>query len=262
MRAEPGRSASVEELLRLLKPITQEDPGPCPYLPGRDKQYESFYAVGLSGSELAGLLAEGWRKFGPYFFRPACPGCRRCVPLRVPVRRFAASRSQRRVLRRNRDLQVRFGPLHYTERSYQLYRAHARQRFAIDSSLNDFASCFYLSSCPALQSEIYLDGQLIAVGFLDQADDALSSVYFCFDPGFGDRSPGIFGALVEIDQARRLQLDYYYLGYLVEGCPSMHYKDHFRPREYYDWRSGCWQAVSAPPIGLPGPGEIEQEPVK
>lgn len=237
--------------MRQLEPIRLEAPGPCPYLPGREKQYESFYAVALSGSEIGGLLAEGWRKFGPYFFRPACPGCRRCIPLRVPVRQFVASRSQRRVLRRNQDLQVRFGPLHYSERIYQLYREHARQRFALDCSLKDFAGCFYLASCPALQSEFYLEGQLIGIGFLDQAADALSSVYYCFDPRYSERSLGIFGALAEIDQARLLQLDYYYLGYLVKGCSSMHYKDHFRPREYYDWQTRRWQAVSAPPIDLP-----------
>lgn len=234
--------------MQLLRPISRDALEPCPYLPGREKQFEYFFAVSLSGTELAGLLAEGWRKFGPYFFRPACPGCRQCVPVRVPVKSFAPSRSQRRVLRCNQDLQVRFGPLRYRERIFELYRKHSLQRFGIDSTPNDFASYFYLPSCPVLQSEVYRGEQLIAVGFLDQASDALSSVYFCFDPEFADRSLGIFGALVEIEHARRLGLDFYYLGYLVDGCPSMHYKDHFRPRQYYDWETRAWQDVTSAPV--------------
>jgi len=236
--------------LQQLKPISLDQLEPCPYLPGRQKQYEYFYAVSLSGTELAGLLAAGWRKFGPYFFRPACPGCQRCVPVRVPVADFKLSRSQRRVLRRNQDLAVRFGPLQYTERIFQLYREHSRQRFGAESSLDDFASYFYLPSCPVLQLEVFLGDQQLGVGFLDRASDALSSVYYCFDPAYSERGLGIFGALQEIEQARQLGLDYYYLGYLVNGCTSMHYKDHFRPRQYFAWNTGQWQEVTAPPISL------------
>jgi arginine-tRNA-protein transferase len=236
--------------LQLLKPVSLDNLEPCPYLAGREKQFEYFFAVSLSGAELAQLLAAGWRKFGPYFFRPACPGCRECIPVRVPVRQFVPSRSQRRVLRRNRDLQVRFGPLQFSERIYQIYREHARLRFGTDCSLDEFASNFYLPSCPALQLGVYLDDLQIGVGFLDQASDALSSIYFCFDPAFSERNLGTFGALVEIERARQTGLDYYYLGYLVTGCSSMRYKDHFRPREYYDWVRQTWSPATDPPAAL------------
>lgn len=236
--------------MQQLKPISLDQLEPCPYLPDRLKQFECFMAVSVSGAELAGLLAAGWRKFGPYFFRPACPDCRQCTPVRIPLKSFAPSRSQRRVLRRNRDLDVRFGPLRFRERIFDLYREHSLQRFGSDSSLNDFASYFYLPSCPVLQSEVYLGKQQIGVGFLDRASNALSSVYFCFAPDHTQLSLGVFGALMEIEHARRLQLDYYYLGYLVEGCPSMHYKDHFRPREYYDWDARQWREATAAPLSL------------
>src|SRR3712207_9042668 len=35
----------------------------------------------------------------------------------------------------------------------------------------------------------------------------------------------------EIDEARRTGIPYYYLGYWVEGCGTMHYKNSFRPNE-------------------------------
>ncbi|MRR38689.1 arginyltransferase, partial [bacterium] len=51
--------------------------------------------------------------------------------------------------------------------------------------------------------------------------------------------------LKEIGQARALGLRYYYLGYFIPGSPRMAYKDHFRPRQYYDWSSSRWCPASA-----------------
>lgn len=227
--------------MRLLSEPAHDQLEPCPYLPDRQKRYRYFYALEVSAAELDELLQAGWRKFGPYFFRPDCPDCRNCIPLRVPVAAFVPSRSQRRVLRRNLDLEVRFGPLQLTDEVYRIYREHSAGRFDQSTSLEEFATSFYLPSCPALQSELYLNGAQVGVGFLDVASGGLSSVYFSYDPQFEGRSPGIFSVLREVEQARRLGLGYYYLGYYVPGSPRMAYKDRFRPREHYDWQSGRWQ---------------------
>lgn len=227
--------------MQLLSEPAHDQLEPCPYLPDRQKRYLYFYALEVDAAELDELLRSGWRKFGPYFFRPDCPGCRNCIPLRVPVAAFVPSRSQRRVLRVNRDVEVSFGPLQLTEEVYRIYRQHSSGRFAQQTSLEEFATSFFLPSCPALQSELHLAGEQIGVGFLDHAADGLSSVYFSFDPHYARRSPGVFSVLQEIDQARRLELAYYYLGYYVPGSPRMAYKDGFRPREYLDWASDLWR---------------------
>ena len=223
------------------------EPCPCPYLADRVYVPEYFLAGGLSAGELAPLLAAGWRKFGLYFFRPACPECRQCLPLRVAVDCFTPSASQRRVLRRNADLQVSCGPLRYSEAAFALYQAHSRVRFGQESDHEGFMASFYQSSCPALQLEVRLQGALVGLGILDLAGDGLSSVYFCFDPRHSRRNLGTFGALQEIELTRQLGLPWYYLGYFVPGSPRMAYKDHFRPRQHFDWASQCWQEVTAPP---------------
>jgi len=227
--------------MQLLQDVRLERPSPCPYLPGRERCYETFLAQGVGPGDLGDLLDGGWRKFGPQFFRPACEGCRQCIPLRVPVREFAPSRSQRRVLRRNRDLRVLFRPLRPDHDIFTIYRNHSRERFGEEVSPEDFLLLFYLPSCPSQQIEIYLGARLIAVGFLDVSVPGLSSVYFCFDPDFSGRSLGTFSILQEIDYSRRLGLDYYYLGYFVPGCPRMTYKDRFRPRQHFDWSSSSWK---------------------
>ena len=229
--------------MQIIQVPQVEEITPCPYLEGREKQLEFFGATEVSAAELSRLLAEGWRKFGPCYFKPACPGCRLCIPLRIPVAEFTPSRSQRRVLRKGSHLKVQFGPLRLSERIYQIYRDHSRQRFDQDSDLEGFLQSFYLPSCPCLQEEIYLDEELIGVGFLDLGEDCLSSVYFCFDPDYGHLNPGIFSALQEIEYARRNNLAYYYLGYYVPGSPRMAYKDRFLPREYYDWECRIWRCV-------------------
>jgi leucyl-tRNA---protein transferase len=227
--------------MHLIQPTQLESSGPCPYLPGHHKRYEYFLAEGLNAAELDQYLGAGWRKFGIYFFRPACPSCWKCTPLRITTADFSPSRSQRRTFRRNADVQVSFGPLRPNERAFAIYRNHSRQRFSREAELDDFLFHFYLPSCPSLQVEIRLDTELIGVGFLDRGKNCLSSTYFCFDPRHQNRQLGTFSILSEIAYARDLGLPYYHLGYYVPGCRSMEYKGNFRPREYLDRQTGEWQ---------------------
>jgi len=226
--------------MQLLQDVQLEVPSPCPYLAGRERCYQTFLAHQVGPEELGRLLKGGWRKFGPQFFRPACDCCRQCIPLRIPTREFAPSRSQRRVLRRNRDLRTTFGPLRPNDKIFSIYRDHARERFGDTVSWEEFLCLFYLPSCPSQQIEIFLGDRLIAVGFLDFSAHGLSSVYFCFDPEFSRRSLGTYSILQEIAHARQLGLEFYYLGYFVPGCPRMAYKDRFHPREHFHWDSSSW----------------------
>jgi len=241
--------------MQLIQLTELESVEPCPYLPGRDKQYEYFLAMEVSAAELSGLLAQGWRKFGPYYFRVACPGCRLCLPLRVDVGNFATSRSQRRLLRKSAAVSFRFGPLRPDEEVYELYRRHSLIRFGIETDREAFHNLFYLSSCPALQSELYLNDRLVGVGFLDRGADALSSVYFSYDPDDALLQPGTLSILAEIEHARRLGLPWYYLGYHVPGSTKMADKNHFRPRQQFDWSRHCWQTLTSAPESHPLVGD-------
>lgn len=225
----------------LLQKPKLDELAACPYLPQRQKQFQYFFAKDLDETEITFLLARGWRKFGAYFFRPACPACRACVPIRVLAQEFQPSKSQRKRLRRNQGLEVTFGPLNYSERAYAIYKDHSETRFGQHSDLEGFLFNFYSPSCPNLQSEYYLDGELIAVGYLDQGVDGLSSVYFIYDTAYSHLGLGTFSIISEIEYTRHLGLPHYYLGYFVRDCQSMSYKDRFKPGEYYNWQTGCWQ---------------------
>jgi len=222
------------------KPAISE-PEQCPYLAGRELTYEYFLARDLDESELNEFLSRGWRKFGYYYFRPACEGCSQCIPIRVLVDRFTPSKNQKKIMRKGRDISVRFGTLRYTEEIYDIYRDHSKHRFGNEALKEEFIFNFYLPSCPSLQSEYYLDGTLVAVGFLDRTSESLSSVYFIYRSGFDRYSLGTLGVIREIAYARVLNLKYYYLGYYVAGNHFMAYKSRFKPSEEYDWEKNEWQ---------------------
>ncbi|WP_139800775.1 arginyltransferase [Geothermobacter hydrogeniphilus] len=228
-------------IMQILQNPSCEIPEDCPYLPGRPKSSLSFLARNLKAEELNRLLTRGWRKFGPYFFQPACPGCRQCIPVRVPVADFRPSRGQRRVERKGHCVDVRFGPLRITERAFEIYREHSLRRFGEEVDRDSFLMHFYFPSGPALQSEYRHNGRLIGIGYLDRSSEALSSIYFCYDPEFSHLRLGTLSVLHEISYTRQLGLRYYYLGYFVPGAERMAYKDSFRPREHYDWQGRCWQ---------------------
>jgi arginine-tRNA-protein transferase len=213
----------------------------CPYLPGRKKQIKYFLASDLDESEISFLLAKGWRKFGVYFFQPSCPDCQECIPVRVISDEFKPSKSQRRNLKKNSDIDVVFGPLKYSERAFEIYKDHSSQRFSQESNLEEFISGFFSPSTPSLQSEYYLDGKLIGLGFLDKGEDCLSSVYFIYDTKFSHLGLGTFSILKEIEQTSSLGLKYYFLGYYVQECRRMAYKNNFRPREHYNWLHDEWE---------------------
>jgi len=215
----------------------------CPYLPERKKQIRYFLASELNESDISLLLAKGWRKFGVYFFQPSCPDCSECIPVRVLCDEFKPSKSQRRNLKKNSNIDIVFAPLKYSERAFEIYKDHSSQRFSQDCNLEEFISGFFSPSVPSLQSEYYLNGELIGLGFLDKGEDCLSSVYFIYDTKFSHLGLGTFSILKEIEHTQMLGLKYYCLGYYVKECQKMAYKNNFRPREHYNWLEDKWEVT-------------------
>jgi len=102
---------------------------------------------------------------------------------------------------------------------------------------------FLVESClggNTFELQILDGGTLIGVGILDRIKDAVSSVYFYFDPGYAHYSPGTYSALREIELAKELGALYYYLGFYIRDCGSMSYKTRFRPCEHKAPAETAW----------------------
>lgn len=217
--------------------------GVCPYLPDRQHSTEYFFADNVDYDELDFLLSTGWRKFGAYYFRPSCGECKACIPVRIKVKSFRMSKSQKRVECKNRDTIVEFGNVIVSQEIFQIMHEHSMARFGKSNGWDDYVRSFCTPSCPSMQSFYNIDGQIAASGFIDMSSHSLSSVYFIYRPMYSKRSLGILSVLKEVERAFKLGLDYYYLGYFVEGNDRMAYKASFYPQERYDWQRKRWEEV-------------------
>lgn len=212
-------------------------PEPCPYLPGFSSTTETLLMTGVSAAELEGLLERGWRRFGPVYFRPVCGGCDACVSVRVPTQGFLPSPNLKRVLRRAAGVRTEVGVPLLDEARLSLYRRwHASReqergwkpdRIGPESYSMQF--CFPHSA--AREFSYWLDGELVGVGIADETPRSISAVYCYHDPGRAQLSLGTLNVLRTIEYARERGLAHVYLGYCVEGCPSLRYKARFGPQE-------------------------------
>lgn len=223
--------------------VTDEDA--CPYLPGRMWRNFLLDAGGEFDDRLHQfLLDRGFRRMGRYLYRPVCEDCRECRPLRIDVHRFSASKSQRRAVRRNADLDVTVEPeaLYDSEKRDLLHRylevRHEGPMTADEGSMREFM--FNSPGGTAGVSFRSGDGRLIGYGILDLTEDIVSSLYFFFDPDEGKRSLGVFSTVWEIEYARDTGRTWYHPGFYVRECAAMNYKADFGPCEILDpdvgWR--------------------------
>jgi len=212
-------------------------PSPCPYLPDELSRLPLRLPIRrLQRNELDQRLATGDRRQGLMLYRTACPACVACEPIRIDVTRFRPGRTQRRVKRRG-DLRIEaeLGPLEPTQSKVDLYNIHKRGRAltsgerAID--IDGYTAFLGESCCSSLEIRYYVDGQLMGVAVLDRGDEALSAVYFYFDPEHEDLSPGVYSVLTQVELCRRWGLRYLYLGLYIADCRAMAYKQRYLPHE-------------------------------
>ena len=224
---------------------------PCPYLPGRaERRLVTSLDRADANDRHERLMQVGFRRAQRFAYRPACPGCRACVPVRIPVARFAMSRGWRRILRRNTDLSARERPLLASEEQFALFSRYLAGRHAEGGmaamSWADYRAMVDDSPVAGLVAEWRrADGSLIAVSLTDRCASGLSGVYKFFDPDEGRRSLGSLIVLWHIQRARELQLPFVYLGYWIAGSTKMAYKARFRPLEQLT--ADGWQAMPDEP---------------
>ena len=215
----------------------------CSYLP--EQQARSLYAdprEDLDQETLTLLSMNGFRRSGRLLYRPDCPNCNACQSVRVIVSGVNLNRTQKRILKRNRDLRISVStPDAYC---YTLFERYINSRHADgdmypadqeqfrDFLLRDFGTTRFLLA--------HHQDRLIACMVFDLLLDGVSSVYCFYDPDEEQRSPGTFMILTLNAIAQALHKPYNYLGYYVMGSRKMAYKQHFRPQEV--WVDGRWQA--------------------
>ncbi len=210
---------------------------PCPYREGERARLPLRLPMGpLTPAQFDRCLADGDRRSGRMLYRTACPSCQGCEPLRVPVREFVPSKSQRRAWRRNcDDVRLVVGAPEVDDERLALFNRHKLER-GLSASGEPLTATAYLAwlvqTCVDTREFRYLVGdRLVAVSVLDVGQTSVSSVYHYFDPAEERRSLGVFSALAEIAWAASQGYDWYYLGFYVSDCAHLRYKADYRPNE-------------------------------
>lgn len=218
----------------------------CSYL--EDRQAKSIFLSpdqALDEATYMQLTDMGFRRSGEHIYRPWCEGCGECKSVRVPINNFEVSKSQKRVLRRNRDLEVSFEMPSSSDEIYHLYASYINQRHSdgdmYPPSLEQFES--FLCQGPAASNTRFicfrLEQKLLAVAVVDMLPKGLSAIYTFFHPSYEVRSLGRLAVLWQIRWAQSQAMDFVYLGYWIKECQKMAYKAEYRPLQVFenlDWQ--------------------------
>lgn len=218
-------------------------PHSCSYLPGKEAITLFADPHAEMDTTLYSNLAElGFRRSGSHVYRPHCPECDACQPVRLDVEKFRPNRSQRRNWQRNDDVAVKQWPAVYCHEHYQLYRKYIQARHP-DGSMDVESPERYIEFLTSPWSETRFvefrdENRLLAVAVMDILRHGLSAVYTFFEPDEGSRGLGNLAVLWLVGEAKQRHLPWVYLGYLIEQSPKMAYKANYHPLQHF--RNGCW----------------------
>jgi leucyl-tRNA---protein transferase len=218
-------------------------PAPCPYLPGKQERKVFTELSGIHASELNDALGKiGFRRSQGVAYRPSCLDCSACVSVRVLTHEFEPNASQKKLLRRHRDVEVSACQPWATDEQFALLRRYLASRHPgggmsgmDDIDYSDMVEHTPVNSHVVEYREPSKDGRpgkLIGGCLTDQQADGLSMIYSFFEPAEASR-PGLGNFIImdHILRAGRAGLPFVYLGYWIAGSKRMEYKTRFRPLE-------------------------------
>lgn len=202
---------------------------------------------GLKRTDYDDLLAMGWFRGTGIIYRSEVV----CIDeqvygirnIRFPVQSFSMRRSHAKLYRRNmRRFTIRVGTPQVDARREELYQGHVhRFKAFVHETLQDILLSPRMGAeIDAMEIAVYDDGKLVAVSYVDVGECSMASILCLYDQHYANFSLGTFTMLLEMDMAKRLGLDYYYPGYVLDLPSAFDYKLQLGPCEWLDQACG-WQ---------------------
>jgi arginine-tRNA-protein transferase len=245
---------------QLLQSVPLSPASRCSYFPERCSRARAFRLEGDIGAGFfESALDRGYRRCGNIYYQQNCRDCRMCISYRIPLARFQPSTSQRRVIRRNRDIDFTIGIPRMTPAKQEIYLRYQEHQhfdrgedpeskpFDPEKELDTMLFQMYTNPSLTREFELQLRGQIVGFGILDCAVTCVSAVYFVFDPAFSKRSLGSLAILRGMAWAQTLGFQHYHLGFYIPGHPKMDYKYKFQQGELLNRQRGCWEGEPQDP---------------
>jgi arginine-tRNA-protein transferase len=224
------RNAQVLEFL--------EEDKPCSYFDNKVCDIRYKYMEHCSSQEQHKMLERGWRRFGNMHFVPECKDCFECTTMRIDVKKFQFSKSQKRVLKKNKNTQVYIQKPTVTCEHIDLfnkYHQHMKGKKDWKENIIDVQEYHnsYVNGAHDFGKELlyFIDDKLVAVALCDVMKEGLSAVYCYYDHDYEYLSLGQFSILAQISIAKQSNIPYIYLGYWIKDHYSMGYKERYKPFE-------------------------------
>lgn len=215
-------------------PLFLTDQHPCSYLDKRNSQSAFVHpSISLNTEIYSQLIEQGFRRSGNEVYTPHCPSCSECIPTRLKVEQFIPNRNQKRCLKKNQITTVIVKPAHFEQTHFELYLRYQKHKHVkgdmVNSTKDDYINFLASSWCNTLFVEFSIDKVLAAVAVVDLLGNALSAVYTFFEPRFSQYSLGNYAVLWQIEHAKKMQLDFVYMGFWIKDCRKMSYKTQYQP---------------------------------
>jgi leucyl-tRNA---protein transferase len=219
---------------------------PCSYLTKQQERLLIAIEPQLQTPEgYSWLMSQGFRRSGDQIYRPHCQNCQACQSIRLPVKYFTLSKSQKRLLKKNQQFSLKISS-QCQDNYYVLYQQYIN---AIHSDGAMFPPNFEqyqtFLSCKLTKQhfiETWHDNQLICVAVTDELPDALSAVYTFYHPDYKKQALGLYSILKQIEITQQFNKEFLYLGYQIDACKKMNYKNRYFP--YQILKDNSWHLIT------------------
>lgn len=207
-------------------------------------------ATTLTAQAYDKLLAAGWFRGARFMNKPEyiCVKGQLFSPVhvRLPLKNYTFSKSLRKIIHQN-DMTFRWVmcPAEVDDDAEHLYSQQKGdfQAFIYPSLEEALYTSRGVQSFKTYSIRVYDEDKLIAISYFDVGVKSMASLLGLYDKAYHKFGLGNYTILKEIEIARRLQLQYYYPGYVLSDLKVFGYKLRFGKFEFKDV-SGKWRDLS------------------
>ncbi len=214
------------------------------------KYAEKLLPHAISPESLDYYLGRGWYRMGANLFTTHFLFFQNepysAVWIRMDLRDFRFSKSQRKLMRKNAQLfHVSSQPIVIDRERELLFQRYAAEfdgvlSPSITDSLEHYEGQTAFNTWETTVREKNSD-KLVALSYFDLGAETVASIKGIYDPPLRSFSLGYYTMLLEIEYCLANGFRYYYPGYVVPGYHRFDYKLRIGACEYLDVRDLSWK---------------------